>query len=397
VTRGCAPEAAADAPPAAASAEASMRQVYDAIIPLRSLGYVPRINKELLAPTEDDALAWLGPRELLIAFNPHALVPRQGDVDWGHTVRVIRAALVDVSTHTVERTLEWRLPDMNQFLWLLPGNRVLVHVENELRVYGPGLRVEKRISLAGQLAFARISPNGKVIALGLKRERHTADLHARLAAIIGKDPPEDMQVLMLNDRFDTIGTAMSSSDRVAPVLLDEGQVKAVPAGGHGGREDRHYALQLRTWSGQTRSVARFQSACAPGVSSLPPDLLFLVTCNRLNGARSYRVLRPDGSTLMHGDSFLRELGHAASGGGAPGMFAVRIFMADEPVMPGEPFHATDLQSAELVLYRSEDGKRLFSVRAKDPAASLGGYAISPAGEVAILTEDDVNVYKAPVN
>jgi hypothetical protein len=34
------------------------------------------------------------------------------------------------------------------------------------------------------------------------------------------------------------------------------------------------------------------------------------------------------------------------------------------------------------------------VHVKDPAASSAGYAVSP-GEIAILTRDDVDVYKVP--
>ncbi|UWZ83345.1 hypothetical protein [Occallatibacter riparius] len=363
-------------------------------IPLADLGYAARLNSEMAAPSDDEALAWLSPGQLLVTFNPHLLVPRYASTAPAHTVRIIRAVLIDASSRKVLRTTDWHLPDRRQFLWHLPGYRVLVHEGSELRIYSAGLRVEQRISLAGPLAFARVSPDGQIIAIGVVRERHTPNLHASLADSLKRDPDEDVEVLLMNSRFETLGAALGNSDAPAPVLLNEGQAKIVLAPGQASREHKHYALLLRTWDNNTRTLTRFQSACTPEVSSLPPDLLFLVTCSKNNG-RDYSVLRSDGHTLLRGTSYLRELGHAASGATSSATFAVRIFKSGTPMIPGEPFHVADLESAELIIYRCDDGKRLSTVRVKDPAASSAGYAISPGGEIAILTRDDVDVYKVP--
>jgi hypothetical protein len=379
----------------AASPGGEEERTYAGSIPLRDLGYQPRSNREIFAPSDDEALAWLSPTELLVTFNPHPLVPRHASSALDRTVRIIRAVLIDVSTHSVRMSLDWRLSDNRQFLWHLPGSRVLVHANNELRVYGAGLRVERRIALAGPLVFARVSPDGQVIAIGVARERHTPALHASLADSLQRDPDEDAEVILMNDRFETLGSALGNSDAPAPVLLNEGQVKVAAAPRQRNSEFRPYILQLRTWGNNSRSLVRFQSSCAPEVSSLPPDLLFLVSCGKPNGSREYRVLRSDGTLLVHGLSYMRELGHAASGGGSTGTFAVRIFKSGVPMIPGEPFHAGDLESAELMIYRCEDGKRLSTVRVKDPAASSAGYAVSPEGEVAVLTRDDVDVYTIP--
>jgi hypothetical protein len=386
----CAPQDCSTAP-----SGGEEERTYSGSIPLRDLGYSSRLNREIFAPSNDEALAWLSPTELLVTFNPHPLVPRYASTSPDRTVRIIRAVLIDVSTHTIRQTLDWRLSDNRQFLWLLPGSRVLVHVNNELRVYGAGLHVERRIALAGPLVFARVSPDGRIIAIGVARERHTPALHASLAASLERDPDEDAEVVLMNDRFETLGSALGNSDAPPPVLLNEGQVKLIAAPKQANSEPRRYTLQLRTWDDSSRSLSQFQSSCTPEVSSLPPDLLFLVSCGKPSGAREYRVFRSDGRLLVHGSSYMRELGHAASSGGSPATFALRIFIADVPMLPGEPFHAADLESAELIIYRCEDGKRLSTVRVKDPAASSAGYAVSPDGEVAVLTRDDVDVYSVP--
>jgi hypothetical protein len=364
-------------------------------VPLRALGYAPRTTTEMLAPDDDEALAWLGPTELLVAFNPHLLVPRHGIVTPGSIVRVVRAALVNISTGAIQRTVEWGLSDQGQFLWPLPGNRVLVHVENELRVYGPGLRREKRIPLGGPLAFARVSPDGKFTAIGILRERHTPELHATLLAMLDHEPDEDVQVSLLNERFEAVAFALSSSDRSPPVLLNEGQVELLATLGQQHRGNQYFGLQLRTWDHQSRSVGRFSSSCVPQLSSLPPDLLFLVTCDHFNSGRHYRVLRPNGQVILQGRTMVRDLGHGAGGNQATSAFAVRIFEADEPILPGQVFHGADLDFAQVGIYRSLDGKRLFTAREKDPAASSAGYAVSARGQVAILGRDRVDLYAIP--
>lgn len=385
------------APPActAAVATTDTDQVYAGSVSLRDLGYVSRPNREIFAPSDDEALAWLSPTQLLVTFNPHTLVPRFAAAGESHCVRIIRAVLIDMAKHATLRTADWQLTDHRQFLWQLPGNRVLVHANNEMRIYSADLQIEQRLRLSGPLGFARVSPDGKLLALGLIRERHTPELHAKLADQFEQDPIEDMQVLLMNNRFETIGSVLANSDRLPPVLLNEGQVSLYLTSAQQGHPRKRYNLQLRNWDHSVQTLAHFESTCAPQVSSLPPDLVFLVTCDKSNGAREYRVLRSDGRPLLHGGSYLRELGHAAGAGGLPGTFAVRIFKTETPALPGEPFHPADLQSAELIIYRCNDGKRLFTFQARDPAASSAGYAVSPSGEVAILTRDEVDVYHAP--
>jgi hypothetical protein len=362
------------------------------------LGYASRIQTEIEEPGLDDALAYLSPTELLVAFNPHRLVPRHGVDSPGGTVRVIHAALIDTTSRKVVRTAEWHLPDRKQYLWALARQRVLVHVGNELRVYGPGLTVEARISLTGQLAFVRASPDGKILAVGVTKERHAPELHASLRNSLGQEPEEDVDVLVLNEKFQTIASAVSTSDRLPPTLLNEGQVKLLLESGQAEQREKHYRLELRSWDNLALNLGRFTSGCMPQVSSLSPDLVLLVTCDSFNHARDYRIIRPNGKLVLRGQSVLKELGHAAVGDIVSNEFAMRIFEADEPVLPGEVYRAANLESAQLEVYRSDNGKHIFSVHVSDPAASSGGYALAPGGgQLAILTRDRLALYTMHLN
>jgi hypothetical protein len=92
-----------------------------------------------------------------------------------------------------------------------------------------------------------------------------------------------------------------------------------------------------------------------------------------------------------------DTGLAARADGSGSVFAVRVFRADQPLLTGESFRMADLEAVELGVYRAQDGKRLFSVSMRDPAASTAGYAISPQGEVALFAQDHVELFAMPKN
>jgi hypothetical protein len=363
-----------------------------ASISIQELGYASRLQREMAALNHDETLTYLGPTELLVTFNPHPLVPRHGLTTPGSTKRVIRAVLVDVISKRVTRTADWNLPDTKQYLWVLANHRVLAHVGNELRVYGPGLKAETIIPLGGPLSFVRTDPAGKTIAIGVLHERHTPELHAKLQQGQEQEPEEDVQIRVLNETFDTLATAVTTSGKMPPTLLNEGEVKLLL------QPDKRIHLVMHTWDNQWRSLARFNSSCTPQLSSLAPDLLFVVTCNVSTGGREYRVMRPDGKLILRGESSLAELGQAATGNEDRKEFAVKVLTSDEPVLPGAVFRPADLESEQLGVYHAADGKRLFSVRVSDPTASEGGYALAPDGnQLAVLTRDRIEVYALPQN
>jgi hypothetical protein len=360
-----------------------------ATISIRELGYSPRPQRDAFNFVHDEVLAYLGPRELLVAFNPHELVSRDTQ-RLGSTVRVIRAALVDTETHRVTHTVDWELPDNRQYLWPLSDDRVLVHVGSELRVYGEGLQVQNRVYLDGPLAFVRVTPDGGFVAVGVLHERHTPELHAQLRENLNGDPEEDVNILVLNRNFETIAKTTVQSNLMAPTLLNEGQV-ALSA-----QSNMRYRISMVSWDNHASVVARFNSSCTPELSSIAPDLLFLVSCDKQNEGREYRVLRANGKLALKGDSTLNECGHAAEGSANQEAFVVKIVQSTLPVPPGSPMSASQFSSEELRVYRAADGKRLLSVHAGSPSMSRDGYALSPdASQLAVLTRDQLAVYSVP--
>jgi hypothetical protein len=359
-------------------------------IAIGALGYAPRTHKIIADFDEEDTLAWLGPQELLIAFNPHTLIQRKGDATKGAAVRVVRAVVLDAGKRGVLQAVDWELADYGRYLWPLDGNRILVHVGDELRVYSSGLKVDSRIPLAGPLAFVRTSPNGQLLAVATLREQHSPELHTKLRDTYGSEPEEAVDVLILDKEFKTIGSASTPSGLLPPTLLNEGQVKLLA------QPRMRYRLAMTTWENKSVTLARFESSCTPQLSSVAPDHLFLITCDLARGATVYRVLRADGKPVLRGTAGPKDVGHDAIGGTRTRMFAVKVVHANRLLSPGEEFQGSELDSEEVRVYRASDGKRLLAVSVDDPPTNRGGYALSPDGsQIAVLAGAQIRFFPVP--
>jgi hypothetical protein len=358
-------------------------------IGIRELGFAPRPQRELEELNDDVALAWLGPQQLLIAFNPHTLVERDGQPSTGAAVRRIHAVVLEPATSQVLSSADWFLPDTGEFLWQLSGGRVLVHVGNELRIYGEGMQIERQIPLDGPLEFVRLSPNGELMAIAILRETHTPEQHANLRESLGTEPSENVEIRVLDKDFKTIAQATTSSKIMPPALLNEGQVQLLA------KPNEQYRLTLAPWNGETTTVARFPSACIPEVSGFAPDLLLVVTCALTTGVHEYRVLRPNGKVVLRGRTDLQAMGYSAQGNGCD--FAVKNLHATQAMLHRSVFHGSDLDYEQVRVFQSNDGRRLMSVRLQAPPPSHGAYALSPDGaQLAVIADAKVNLFAVPV-
>jgi len=359
-------------------------------ISLEQLGYGARAQRVMTGFDHDDELAYLGPQELLVGFNRHHLLVRHELGSGGVTVRVIRAAVVDMSTRRVTHTVDWELPDAGQYLWRLPDSRVLVHVGSELRVYGAGLKIQKRLGLSGPLDFVRVTPDGSSIVVGVIHERHSVELHAQLRENLGAEPEEDVNILVLNRNFDTIGSTKTRSGMMPPTLINEGQVRLLA------QPDLHYRMLMRGWDNHSATFARFESSCTPDLESIAPDMIFMVSCGKENDQFEYRVLHADGKLALKNLPNWSEFGFTAEGSADRQVFAIKSVQSTRPVPAGAPFSAADFTSEGLAVYRAADGKRLLSVTVGSPTSSRDGFALAPDGsQLAVLNRDQIQVYTVP--
>jgi hypothetical protein len=337
----------------------------------------------------DASIAYLGPNQFLFTFNPHTLVPRSGtEANSFRKLRLVRGVLVDLKKSEVVKTVDWRVPDSGRYLWAIGQDRVLIHVGDELRIYGPGLKLRNQISLGGQLAFVRVSPSSEYLAAGIIHERHSHDIHRQLEEAELREPEEDVELRLFDWQFNVLTTITRSSRIAPPVLMSEGEVQ-IPSIGR-----NHWRIVENSWAGQRRVLAIATSSCMPQAESLPGNLLFVVGCDRLTGNRWYRVLHGDGKVVLKGWSSSSELEQTAGGNVGSNVFAIRIAQVAQSRIPGAVFRRSDLKSARVTMYRAHDGRRIFSIGLPNPVPAVQTFAISPdEHQLAVLTASEIAFYR----
>jgi hypothetical protein len=359
----------------------------EASVSIAELGYAPRRNREAYNFDHEAAVAFLGSGELLCTFNPHTLVERSAEQD---ATRVIRALLMDVTTMRVTRTLDWHVPDDKQYLWPSHDNRVLVHVGDELRVYGPGLKLENRTRLGGPLTFLRTSPSGRMIVLGILHERHSPEMHRQLQSALEGPPEEDVEVRLLDGNLQPLGSWLNSGNLAAPVLSNGGELRLLL------NSNQRYRIVEYGWNKQRRNVASIISACTPDLASVPPNLIFVSGCSRVTKEKWCRVLRPDGQPILKTSCASPEMVQYASGNDAGQVFALGVVEATRSMIPGASFKAADLAEGRISIYRTQDGGRVAKIRFLSPTATEQTFALSPSGDrVAVLSGSQVLFYGIP--
>jgi hypothetical protein len=362
-----------------------------ATLPLKDLGYVPqRADHEMYSFDYGSAIAYLGQNDLLFTFNPHVLIHRSSTEAQFAKLRIIRAVLINVQDRKVEKTVDWKVPDEQQYLWPMSQDRALVHVGRELRLYGPGLKLERRMALDGPLAFVRISPSVKYFAVGVVHERHTEAVHRQLAEAEEREPEEDVEIKVFDGDFRILATVARSSRSAPPALSDDGEIQILSA-----RKNR-WRIVEETWDTQKHFLAQVNSSCRPEATTLPPNLLFLVGCDPQTAGKWYRVLRPNGKPVLKGWSPLAELEHTASGVVIGGAFTIGMAEAGKAIAADSAFRTSDLESERIAVYRAENGERIFSVTVPSPAPTVQTFVLSPAGDqLAVLQGDEIALYEIP--
>ena len=362
----------------------------DFTMPVKPLGFSVSSDQAMYNLDHAVTVSYLGSSRLLFTFNPHLLVARAtADINLPK-LHIVRAALIELPSMKVLRTVDWRIHDTRQYLWSIGPDHVLVHVGGELRLYDLNLKVEQKLPLNGPLAFMAVSPSGSYMAIGVIRERHTEAIHRELRDAEDREPEEDVEVKVLDSNFHPLASVMRSSREVPPVLSEDGEIR-IPSIGK-----NRWRIAEFTWTGQRRVLTQVASTCRPEAASVPPNLLFVTGCNRLGDGKWFRMLRPDGKLVLKGEAQSTEKGYTASGIAGSRYFAVGNTELIKAMDDSSPFHSSDLKSLRVAVYRTENGKKITGVSIPYPLPTVQTFALSPdSRHLAIVENDQIVFYSFP--
>ena len=355
---------------------------------LASLGFRGAHDRELREMDNGTTVHFLGHDELLVTFPSHRLLKRAaGARDESHP-RSIRAVLLDASTLAVRSVQDWNMDDSNAYIWPL-GQNVLVHEQQSLRLFGPGLQEIATFPLTQPLAVLRSSPDGDHLLMGQVHELHTAEEHSLLVQADARGPEEQVSWFVLDGKLmqeQMIG--VSSSFRLPPVLMNSGVIELRKEG-----KDRWHLVHSSWDLSKEERLGTFESSCLPTLGSTAPDLLVLSTCDTRDlGAHTF-FLHEDGTPVLDHAADWHDLPlHAASASDAQRL-AVLVTRGKEEYTRGRPFRLDELRSQTAEVMSSSDGTVLASVPLTEFSPIQQAVALSPDGvTLAVLSGSRVFLY-----
>ena len=199
-----------------------------------------------------------------------------------------------------------------------------------------------------------------------------------------------MKVLDANLR--TLATTVNSSRAMPPVFSDKGEIRTLKT-----RKNRWRIIEA-TWDSQQRNIAELNSTCAPRVTTLLPDFLFVIGCDLQATGKWYRVLRSNGKPVLKGWSSSAELEQRVSGTDAGNSFTVGVAVAVKSLNANSPFRVADIAAEHIAVYRVENGGRIFSLNIASPVPTVQSFVLSPYGQqLAVLHGDQIVIYPMSVS
>ena len=385
VTEICAVDCsgAVDSTEADASAAATKAEAH---VGLRRLGYLPQGHEEMTDFDDATTLNYLSPDQILVTFDPHHLRHRQGEA-WDAGIRTtVRAVLINSHTNKVLRVEEWDVDGVGAYLWKLGQGRVMVAMGGALKEIGADLKTVSVYPVSGVVQWVVASPDGGHIVIGMLHERHSEEVHKRIAAISGEAPEEDLEVRLLDPERKSLVTVTGSSANREPVLSDSGEVSVRVVNWH------RWEIVERRWDNSVKKLVTVNSDFAPIVSAPFGGALLVVGGSPGSSQRWYRVVRMDGRTLLKGTPSSQEIEMRGVSGGET-VFALRAVETTVSTLTGGLVKQDQLKEERVSVYRKSDGKRVFDADVSNFPESKENFAISPNGaQVAVATQSAVAFY-----
>jgi hypothetical protein len=350
------------------------------------LGSIPHDKREYAAFDFDSTLTYLDAQNLLFTYDPHKLRQRFPIGFRTESMRTIRAVLLDPTTLSVKRVIDWQVQGEGQYLWHASPGHVLVHLGHHLRLLDSNLAVIRDLAVPGQLAYVSVSPSGDHIAVGLLHERYSREMYDLLITALHVEPEEDVDIQLLDSNFTVLLTTRQSSSLPAPVLSDAGEIRINSDG------KNRWRISEFLWNQTSHTIATTLSECHPNLSTPLPESVFLVGCSTSPLQNWYRMIRLDGHPILRGHGSSQEIEQSSSSSNESD-FAIRVVRTHHSKSRSETFRKEDLQEQEISVYRATDGKRLFLTADHGVSLAEQSFALSPTGkQLAVLSDATISLY-----
>lgn len=349
-------------------------------IPVEPLGFTPPGALYLGQRMSLASLDFLGEDRLLFTFRVPGLIHREQDKSGDE--RQIRALVLDLPTGATEAEAVWTLHDRVRYLWALGDGHFLLRDGADVAEGDASLALKPLLHFPGPLQAIELDPTQKYLAANSYEpaEKSEATL-----------PADDDVIRLLEKDSGRVLLVSRTRSALRLPINSEGYLELLRGRG------LDWTLNLHPYSGGSRLVGSFESACAPSLEFLTDKTLAASGCG-IGGERLLMGISTEGKLLWRDEAPATAVWPVRVRSADGTRLAEETLVVSHAVSAYAPLGQEDIKGQAVRVFDTATGALLFA-SAASPVLDVGGnVALSPSGRrLAVLANGAIQIFELPVS
>lgn len=355
-------------------------------IAVTSMGYLPPGDLPAFYGYAEVSLHFVDATHLLFVFRVPRLLRRDHPCSGSNMERVVRAVVLDIPSGKIERMAEWKLYDVDDFLWGLGNGQFLLRECNRFDLLNASLDRQTLIEGSGSVDGIRFSPDRSMAVIEQTMVKTTPQPPT--------SPPSEKAQRNVDVEFvqfhplKIIARARLQAPGSIPIL-DDGFLEALPAAHH------RWVIELHPFHGvhdEERKVTTVRSQCMPWLTPLSHRVIAAGLCSGgddfvFHGYdRQGRLLW----TIPKGSRQLEPRFLLAPGGAH---FAIESLAASHSIRSIEALSHKNVRGEKIEVYDTLTGTSIGSLLIHPEYTAGRNADFSPDGKrLAVLNQGAIEIY-----
>ena len=253
------------------------------------------------------SLDFLDEDRLLFTFHVPGLIRRAGDPAVDGSERQIRAVVLKLPEGSVTSEALWTLHDRARYVWMLKDGHFLLRDRNDLQVSDGRLETRPLFHFQGPVLWLEMDPTQQMIVAdsrepeGSKGKEGDVPSPTTASANVGIDVLEmtgkpDIVLRILRRVSGKVMLVSRVRTTIHLAINSEGYLETLRS-----TRGREWILNLNYFSGGSRVIGKFDSACTPAMEFISDTQMLATACNP-DGSRGMISMSTDGKRLWNASS-----------------------------------------------------------------------------------------------
>jgi hypothetical protein len=341
------------------------------------------------------SLDFLDENRLLFTFRVPGLMRRDAGDD---EKRQIRAVVLALPAGTIEAEALWSLHDRTRYLWMLKDGHFLVRDRDSLAEGGATLVLKPYLKFQGPLLWLGMDPGQQFLVTDSREPAapkpgdvpSPATAQASVVAD-GPQPAGQPDLVMRILRRDSGQVMLVSRVRsmVRLPINSDGYLESLRGNGE------NWLLNLNYFSGGSRILGHFNSACSPTYEFVSEREVLVTACAG-SGADVLLAMSADGRKLWQDLTSVASVWPLVVRSPDGSRLARETLAATHAITASSPLDPDDVKGQVVRVFDAANGNVALEAPVSPVLDAGGNVAISPSGKrVAILNAGAIQVFELP--